>query len=180
MRILNTKTVYLLDSTTGELKGAWEAQESPLEIGCYIQPASSAVISPPTTGAGQVAVFINGAWTIERDCRGQTMYDQASGMPQAVTEFGPLPSGFALTQPAPTLAQQWATYQTKVRAALAVSDTTMHRIGEGVVLGKTSWAAADVVAFVQWRQKLRAVLSQAQPAVVPAGLPTQPPFPAGT
>lgn len=77
-------------------------------------------------------------------------------------------------------AQQWAAYQAQARATLAASDTTMHRVGEGVALGRTAWTAADVVAFVQWRQALRSILSQAQPSAIPASLPAQPAYPAGT
>lgn len=82
--------------------------------------------------------------------------------------------------PAPTSAQLWAEYQGQAQAALSVSDTTMHRIGEAVALGKTSWTTADVVAFVQWRQALRAILSQAQPATIPTALPAKPAYPVGT
>lgn len=82
--------------------------------------------------------------------------------------------------PPPTSAQLWAAYQGQAQAALSISDTTMHRIGEAVALGRTTWTAADVVAFMQWRQSLRAILSQAQPATIPTALPTKPAYPAGT
>lgn len=82
--------------------------------------------------------------------------------------------------PAPTNAQLWAEYQGQALAALADSDKTMHRIGEAVALGKTTWTATDVVAFVQWRQSLRAIQSQPQPATIPSSLPTRPAYPAGT
>lgn len=81
---------------------------------------------------------------------------------------------------APTAADEWAAYRANALAALADTDTTMHRIVEGVALGSTSWTAADVVAFVQYRQSLRAILSEAQPSTIPASLPTKPAYPAGT
>ncbi len=76
--------------------------------------------------------------------------------------------------------QQWLAYQAQAKKALSDSDVTMHRIGEGVSLGKTSWTALDVVAFVQWRQSLRNILAQKQPATIPTSLPVKPPYPVGT
>ena len=81
---------------------------------------------------------------------------------------------------APTQAQQWATYQAQVQGALAASDTTMHRIGEAVALGKTSWTAPDVVTFVQWRQAMRSILTQPIPSTIPTTWPVRPAYPAGT
>ncbi|MDA8092360.1 MAG: hypothetical protein M0T84_00345 [Betaproteobacteria bacterium] len=82
--------------------------------------------------------------------------------------------------PSPTMAQQWAAYQAEARAALSDSDTTMHRIAEGVALGTTSWTAADVVQWANFRRSLRAILSQAQPTTIPTALPPKPPYPVGT
>ncbi len=94
-------------------------------------------------------------------------------------------SNGALTlAPPPTAAQiaaqQWAAYQAGAKELLAACDVTMHRIVEAVALGKTTWTALDVAAFAQYRQQLRAILSQAQPATIPAAYPAKPPFPAGT
>jgi hypothetical protein len=82
--------------------------------------------------------------------------------------------------PAPTAAQQWSVYQAKARAALTDSDTSMLRIYEAVILGATTMEAADVVAFVKWRQALRAILSTAQPEEIPDALPAMPAYPVGT
>lgn len=71
------KIVYLFESVTGELIGTYEAQESPLEEGEYIVPEHSTQIEPPTAGAGLVAVFSAGAWSLQPDHRGSVWYDQA-------------------------------------------------------------------------------------------------------
>lgn len=82
--------------------------------------------------------------------------------------------------PAPTAAQQWAAYQAKAQVTLSDSDTSMLRIYEAVILGNTTMEAADVVAFVKWRQALRAILSEKQPNILPTDLPARPAYPAGT
>jgi hypothetical protein len=77
-------------------------------------------------------------------------------------------------------AAKWAAYQAKARAALTDSDTSMLRIYEAVILGDTTMEAPDVVAFVKWRQELRAILSTAQPEEIPDALPAMPAYPVGT
>lgn len=74
--------------------------------------------------------------------------------------------------------QTWVALQQDARAALDKSDTTMHRICEAVALGKNAWTSADVVAWVNYRISLRAIISA--PSGTPGALPTRPPFPAGT
>ena len=63
-----------------------------------------------------------------------------------------------------------------VQAALATSDETLKRVQEAISLGTNSATSADVVAFVNYRRALRALLS----ASTVLTLPTKPPFPAGT
>ena len=82
--------------------------------------------------------------------------------------------------PAETDTEKWATYQALAKTALATSDTSMLRIHEAVILGATTMDAPDVVAFVKWRQALRAILAEAQPGEIPDGLPAMPPYPQGT
>ncbi len=83
-------------------------------------------------------------------------------------------------RPAVTPAQQWSAYQAKAKAELTESDTSMLRIYEAVILGNTTMEAADVVAFVKWRQALRAILSENQPDTIPTDLPARPAYPTGT
>lgn len=61
---------------------------------------------------------------------------------------------------------------------LDASDTTMHRIAEGVSLGTTSWTATDVVAWVVYRRALRALVSGTDTSST--SIPAKPAYPAGT
>lgn len=79
-----------------------------------------------------------------------------------------------------TPTQLWAAYQQSAQIELSVSDITMGRIFEAVALGNTTYSAADVIAFIQWRKTIRTILSQKQPKSIPPTLPIKPPFPAGT
>lgn len=85
-----------------------------------------------------------------------------------------------IDRPAATTAQKWAAYQTAAQGTLSDSDTSMLRIYEAVILGDTTMEAPDVVAFVKWRQELRAILSTAQPEEIPDALPAMPAYPVGT
>lgn len=78
------------------------------------------------------------------------------------------------------LSVSWVNYQENAQSALTDSDTTMLRIAEAVALSDTTYTAADVVAFVNYRRELRAIMTAAQPAVIPTSLPTKPAYPAGT
>lgn len=61
------------------------------------------------------------------------------------------------------------------QAALPESDTTMHRIGEAVGLGLNSWTSTDVVAWVNYRRSLRAIIKNSG-----GTMPSKPAYPAGT
>jgi hypothetical protein len=76
----------------------------------------------------------------------------------------------------PSAAVLLAGFIVSAQAALDASDTTMHRIAEGVSLGSTSWTGTDVVAWVTYRRALRALLSSTSAGT----LPTKPAYPAGT
>jgi hypothetical protein len=75
---------------------------------------------------------------------------------------------------------RWSEYQRQALAALSATDITVARISEAVALGHTTWDAPDVVAVMNHRRDLRAILSQPKPDVIPADLPAHPGFPAGT
>ena len=74
----------------------------------------------------------------------------------------------------------WTEYQRQALAALSATDITVARISEAVALGHTTWNAPDVVAVMNYRRDLRAILSQPKPDVIPDELPAHPGFPAGT
>jgi hypothetical protein len=58
------------------------------------------------------------------------------------------------------------------------SDTTMHRIAEAVSLGLNTWTGTDVVAWVNWRRALRAIIDGSDSSSV--SIPSRPSYPAGT
>ena len=101
-------------------------------------------------------VLVNGAWTQTWNVTTATAAEQA----------------FRTTA-------QWQDYQSQASQALSKSDSTMHLVIEGVVLGTCALTNADVVAYMNMRKALRVILSEAQPATIPTTLPTAP-FPAGT
>lgn len=53
------------DPATGELLGASEAQESPLEPGVYLIPAHATDQAPPEAGPDQIVRFVGGTWVVE-------------------------------------------------------------------------------------------------------------------
>jgi len=56
------KNVYLYDKDTLVFIGKYQAQESPLEKGVFLEPISSTSIKPPTAQSGFKQVFEDGIW----------------------------------------------------------------------------------------------------------------------
>jgi hypothetical protein len=61
---------------------------------------------------------------------------------------------------------------------LDASDTTMHRVTEAVALGQNSWTNADVVAWVNYRRALRAIIDGSDTTSI--AIPARPAYPSGT
>lgn len=172
--------IYNYHPVTGEYLNASQADESPLEPGTYLIPAHACPDAPPAIGPNEAAIRSNGAWSLVPDYRG-TVYYLPDGSKRDITELGIAPPADALSDPPPPSdAERWIDYQTAARAALVKTDVTMARIAEAVALGDTTWGAIDVVAFLQHRRDLRAILSQPQPEIIPTELPAHPGYPAGT
>jgi len=108
------KPFYLFDAATGEYKGIYEAQESPLEPGVYISPVNSTGVAPPALSANQAAVFANGAWSVVPDYRGQTWYDQTTGAAAGITALGQPAQNLAASPPASLQLSQAQTAQAAV------------------------------------------------------------------
>jgi hypothetical protein len=169
------KTVYLFDSN-GVYVEKWNAQESPLEPGVYIEPVNSTPISPPTIAANEAAVFANGAWSLVPNFRGQTWFDQTTGFAVEITSVGQPPANLAPTAPLPTVTPL-AAFQQSALSALSATDTTFDRIQEAITLGLTTAADPSVIAWIEYRKALRAEIKA--PAV--GTLPIKPStYPAGT
>lgn len=86
------KTVYIFDTVYGEYLYPYDAQENPDVPGEFIMPVMSTDTPPPNAGAHQKACFINGAWEIKPDYRGEVWYDASSREPVTIDFIGPLPS----------------------------------------------------------------------------------------
>lgn len=99
--------------------------------------------------------YLNGVWTIVNQI--------------AVTEYTNQQTAI-----------QWQAYQSQAQAALDKTDVTVARVTEGVIKGTCAFANADVVAFMNYRESLRAILTQVQPTTIPTSLPTRPANPAGS
>ena len=94
-----TKTVYNYDPDTGEYLGLETSYESPLEPGVYLLPAHSTEAEPPEAGAGHVAVFADGAWTLVEDHRGEIYYDTATQERHEIKELGIVPETWTQFEP---------------------------------------------------------------------------------
>lgn len=64
----------------------------------------------------------------------------------------------------------------QAKSLLVASDVTICRITESVALGKTLWTAGDVVAWLNYRQDLRTIITNLGVGTIPA----QPAYPANT
>lgn len=121
----------------------------------------------PTAKAGE-------DYTIQNDGAG----DYIKSWSLSVTQ--PTATQIAAAESAAETFSSWMAYKTEVQNALNDSDTTMLRVAEALALGLTTYTAADVVTFVNYRRELRAILTETQPAVIPTSLPTKPAYPVGT
>ena len=111
---MTTKTVFLYDETTGEYLGSYAAQPSPIEPGVFIEPTYSTELAPPTASAGEVVVFVSGAWT---------------------TQIVSIPA----TATVPTAAQLWGVYQAGAQVLLDKSDITVMRCFEAAIALPAAW-----------------------------------------
>lgn len=64
------KIVYLFDELTGEYKGEYIAQQSPLEPDVYIEPVHSTALQPLPIAQGKYNHFDGKKWTLKDDTRG--------------------------------------------------------------------------------------------------------------
>lgn len=115
---MTTKIVNLFDPITGVFIGVYEAQESPLEPGIFIEPIHSTELPLPVLGANECAVFVSGAWTVSPDFRGQTFYDQTTGAAVEITAHGLPAANLGALPPPQTLAEQIASFTAAVQAHL--------------------------------------------------------------
>lgn len=128
------------------------------------------------TATGQIWAFDDDAVKITNTGDGYS-FTTLAGV--ALTSVPPtLQPHTGVFPPPPTSGELWSAYQATARSALSDSDITMHRIAEAVILGLTTWTAADVIPWADYRRTLRTIVNTA--SGTPGTLPTKPPYPAGT
>lgn len=85
----------------------------------YVLPARGYLDAPVITD-GCVARRVNGAWVNVENHIGEKGY--VNGVPMEIKEYGPLPDGWSVTPPPPTLDQLFAALRTTRDARLAATD----------------------------------------------------------
>ena len=126
------------------------------------------IVTGGGTSSAPDGILIDGSGNIVAVCHGY------GGTPPAGQTFVPMSvAGMVKGQAAPTAL---SAFIASAKAALDLSDTTMHRIVEAVSLGLTTWTTADVVAWVTYRRALRSLLTASSVTTLPA----RPAYPVGT
>lgn len=150
--------VYHYDADTGVYLGTEAALPNPRDEGKFLLPAHATFTAPPQTNAGQVAVFdaAKEVWTTLEDKRGTVFW--LNGAEQTQEALGPLPQGASLTAPPPTTAELWAQVRAQRDGLLNQSDWTQSPDSPLTAAQKTAWAV--------YRQALRDITQQADPAAV--------------
>ena len=158
------KDVFIYDPATGESLGIMQAQIDPVENTeeylasnppKYITPVHFTETAPPAPVDYKVALFLNGAWTVEDDFRGQVIHNQTDKSTMVIVDVGPIPSGYALTPPPPTIAEQVETLEADVqtyidsKAQVKGYDSAASCISY-LSSGNKTWAA-DALAMRDWR-----------------------------
>lgn len=138
-----TKTVYIFDALTYAFLYPYEAQENLDAPGSFITPTYSTDIAPPIAGPKQVACFIQGAWVLMSDYRGETWYDTSTKAPVAITSIGIPP--ITLTQTVPVLP---VTIVTPLQAKRALNKAGL------LAQVKSAVAAADIETQLAWESAL--------------------------
>ncbi|MFA5161136.1 MAG: tail fiber assembly protein [Elusimicrobiales bacterium] len=151
--------IYNYSPRTGEFLFASTADASPLEPGKYLIPADATEQVPPPPGTQQVAVFKDGAWTLQPDLRGQKFYRKSDGIPVVMASIGVVPYEFT-TAPRPSESHSWDGASWKFSAVLALAAIRTRRNG---LLSACDWTQVSDVplnpkqktAWNAYRQALR-------------------------
>ena len=150
------KQVYTFDANNGEYLGPYNAQLDPVaNDGTYITPLHCTDAAPAARMDYKVQVFASGAWAQLDDYRGQDLYNQADGSMTLVTAIGPIPSGYALTPPPPTVQEQVAQLEIDVQLyidskARAKGYDNANSCISYLNSGNATWKA-DAAAMNTWR-----------------------------
>jgi hypothetical protein len=143
---------FLIADSTGEITG-WGSCPA-ADVGAQNQPALGVYAVPASRSTDPAAYVLD-------------LTDPAAPALIARPSGQPVPAGPA-----------WRAFRASALAALDDSDATMHRISEAVALGLNAWTGADVVAWVDYRRALRAIVAQSTGTA--GTLPAKPVYPTGT
>lgn len=88
---MTMKTCYIYDAETGELLGAEDVMESPLEPGKYLAPDFATFEVPPEPVKGGTPVWDGAVWTIVPDYRGYVFWDTMTKEEVRITRLGDRP-----------------------------------------------------------------------------------------
>lgn len=98
-------TIHHYDPETGAYHFSELAEPNPRRPAEPLVPAHATTVAPPAAGAGRIAAFRDGRWSLVPDLRGHR-YWSADGAEHTVTALGPLPAGAVLEAP-PSPAHRW-------------------------------------------------------------------------
>lgn len=106
--------VYGYSKKTGEYIGQEEVMLDPID-NLPMVPAACSIDAPPEE-EGSVAVFEDGHWVLKEDHRGQVFYNQTTGEPLEISELGPIPAGYEVAPPTPTLDELRTAKQAEIKS----------------------------------------------------------------
>lgn len=89
----------------------------------WLQPGMSLCIAPGDMTEGFVWRVAGDAWEEVEDHRGESGY--VNGVPTEIKEYGPLPDGWSVTPPPPTLEDQLAAIEAKYAGKQAELDSAL-------------------------------------------------------
>lgn len=93
--------------TTDQIESARQGHD------VYVLPANG-YIDAPSIAKGCVAKRVNGAWVNVENHIGEKGY--INGVPAEIKEYGPLPDGWSVTPPEPTLAEAQTAKRVEINA----------------------------------------------------------------
>jgi hypothetical protein len=126
-------TIYYYHSETLMYLGSGEADESPLEPGVFLIPASATSVQPPEIPEGKMAVFAEGVWSLQ---------DIPTSEPGPEPEPEPEPE-------APTMESFASSQGYTVFDLLNLSDIERHFEAENIPLPEKSTAVRQWVNAVR-------------------------------
>lgn len=172
-------TVYNHDFTTGEYKGTTEEY---ISVGVGI-PANSTTIQPPEATSGNAIVFVDGAWTVERDHRGETVYDTDTGNAVEIATIGDYPDNVTTLKPSTDWDKwngtAWVTdTSAQITAEIATAEAEKSQLISDVNVKTLAWQTqlllgiitdadkASLTTWMKYYQQLKAVDTSTAPDII--------------